>query len=178
MDLPVKSINFICATKKAGEQICNLYTLQYGMSVPIVRPPKVWGPLYHSGLQPVQRMAENAVAGKPTDYSNIYGERLGNTVYIKDCARAIGLVHLAHSLKHNIYNISDALQHSPAEYAEAIREVIPEAQIKLGKTRSAKDVDDPPMSIERIKEELGFTPEYDLKRAVRDYIDWLREGKY
>jgi len=34
------------------------------------------------------------------------------------------------------------------------------------------------MSIERIKEDVGFTPEYDLKRGVRAYIDWIRDGKY
>jgi len=49
---------------------------------------------------------------------------------------------------------------------------------QIGTTRSEKDFDLPAISIERIREDLGFIPEYDLKRAVRAYIDWVRDGKY
>ena len=123
-------------------------------------------------------MVENAVAGKPTDYSNIYGLTKSHRVYVRDCARAVALVHLAPVLKHDIYNVSDGKLTTLADFAEAIKEIIPNAQIKLGTTRSAKDVDLPPISIARLKEEFGFTPEYDLKRGVKAYIDWLRDGKY
>jgi hypothetical protein len=27
-----------------------------------------------------------------------------------------------------------------------------------------------------LREDTGFTPAYDVERAVRDYIDWLRAG--
>ena len=180
LDLPVESGNYISATKKIGEQICELYAREYGLSVPTVRPTQVWGPLYWSGLQPIQAMVENAVAGvsTPTDFSHVCGVTKRHFVYVRDCAKAISLVHLAPSLKHNIYNISDGELRSLADFAEAVREVIPDAQIKLGTTRSEADIDQPPINIERIKEDLGFTPDYDLNRAVRAYIDWVRDGKY
>jgi UDP-glucose 4-epimerase len=178
MNLPWASLGYISGTKKAGEQICQLYAEEYGMSIPIVRPSDVWGPLYRSGRQRQQAMVENSVSGRPTELSKVYGGRKWPYVYVRDCARAINLVHLTPSLKHNIYNIADGEAHSLFDFAEAIREVIPTAQIELGTTRSEKDFDLPPMSIERIREDLGFTPEYDFKRAVRAYIDWVREGKY
>ena len=56
--------------------------------------------------------------------------------------------------------------------------MIPTAQIELGTTRSEKDIDLPPRSIERIREDLGFIPEYDFIKAVKAYIDWVRDGKY
>ncbi len=177
-DLPLQSFGYISATKKAGEQICQLYAKEYKLSIPIVRPPLVWGPMYHSGLQHQQAMVENAVAGKPTDLSQVYGERKMVYVYVRDCAKAISLIHLAPSLKHDIYNISDGESRTLADFAKAIREAIPSAQIKLGTTRSEKDSDLPPMSIERIKEDVGFTPDYDLKRGVKAYIDWVRDRKY
>jgi UDP-glucose 4-epimerase len=177
-DLPLESPGYIAATKKAGEQICRLYAREYKLSIPMVRPPMVWGPMYHSGLQQQHAMVENAVAGKPTDLSQVYGERKLIYVYVRDCAKAISLVHLAPSLKHDVYNISDGESRTLADFAKAIREVIPSAQIKLGTTRSDKDSDLPPMSIERIKEDVGFTPDYDLKRGVKAYIDWIRDGKY
>jgi nucleoside-diphosphate-sugar epimerase len=30
------------------------------------------------------------------------------------------------------------------------------------------------MDITRIKEEVGYHPQYDIKRSVEEYIDWLR----
>jgi nucleoside-diphosphate-sugar epimerase len=30
------------------------------------------------------------------------------------------------------------------------------------------------MDITRIKEEVGYRPQYDIKRGVEEYIDWLR----
>ena len=40
------------------------------------------------------------------------------------------------------------------------------------------EVDLPAMNIERIRQDVGFAPDYDLKRAVKAYIDWLRDGQY
>jgi len=177
-DLPVQSFGYISATKKAGEQICQLYSKEYKLSIPIVRPPGVWGPMYHSGLQVQQAMVESAVEGKPIDLSQVCGERKMVYIYVRDCAKAISLVHLAPSLKHDIYNISDGESHTLADFAKAIREVIPSAQIKLGTERAETDLDLPPMSIERIKEDVVFVPDYDLSRGVKAYIEWLRDGKY
>jgi nucleoside-diphosphate-sugar epimerase len=30
------------------------------------------------------------------------------------------------------------------------------------------------MDITRIKEEVGYRPQYDIKRGVEEYVDWLR----
>jgi UDP-glucose 4-epimerase len=180
-DIPVRSPGpsaYITATKKAGEQICLLYAEKHGLSIRIVRPPLVWGPMYNSGMQPQDVMVQNAVAGKPSDFSQLYGQKRAVFVYVRDCAKAISLVHLAPSLKHDIYNISDGDSHTFADFAEAVREVVPNAQIKLGITRSEADPDWPEMSIERIKEDVGFRPDYDIRRAVKAYVDWLGEGKY
>ncbi len=199
-DLPASSTiaPYIAGTKKAGEQICQLYANEYKMTVPIVRPPLVWGPMYQSGLQPQDVMVRNAVAGKATDLPRVYGNTKKVFAYVRDCAKAISLVHLAPSLNYPIYNISDGQSHTLAEFEEAIREIIPSAQIKLGRARTGTDayspgigieqkkedvgtemdVDLPAMSIERIRQDVGFAPDYDLKRAVKAYIDWLREGKY
>ena len=176
--LPATSPEWISGTKKAGEQICQLYAQQYGMSIPIVRPPQVWGPLYWTRRSPVHAMMENAVLGQATDLSGIDGGQKSSYVYVRDCAKAISLVHLAPSLEHGIYNISDGEGHSLAEFAAAVKAVIPGALIKLGNTRGPRDMAAPPMSIGRIKSELGFTPDYDLKRAVKAYIAWLRDGEY
>ena len=179
-DLPVASFYnpYIGATKKAGEQVCLLYADEYHMSVPIIRPPLVGGPMYRSGLQHQVTMVKNAVEGTATDLAGVYGGTKMVFLYVRDCAKAISLVHLAPSLKHAIYNVSDGETHTLGDFAEVIREFIPSAQIRLGTTRSGTDVDYPETSIERIRQDVGFVPQYDLKRAVSSFIDWLKEGKY
>jgi UDP-glucuronate 4-epimerase len=177
-DLPVISSDWIAGTKKAGEQICQLYAKEYGLSIPMVRPPQVWGPLYWTHRSPIQDMVENAIAGKPSDFSSVEGHTKSAYIYVRDCARAISLVHLTPSLKYDIYNISDGENRSLTDFAEAVKEVIPGVQIRFGKTPSERDIKPPSMSIERIKSDLGFAPEYDLTRAVRAYIEWLRDGRY
>lgn len=177
-DLSATSGEWISGSKKAGEQICQLYMRQYGLSIPVARPPQVWGPLYWTHRSPVHTMIENAIAGKPSDFSRIYGGNTSPYIYVRDCARAIGLIHLAPVLKHALYNIADSENHSLFDFARAIKEVIPDARIELGEIIPPGFTESPPMSIERIQSDLGFVPDYDLKRAVRAYIAWLRDGQY
>ena len=177
-DLPAISSEWIGGSKKAGEQICKLYAKQYGLSLPIVRPPQVWGPLYWTHRSPVHTMIESAIAGKPADLSGNWGGASSPFVYVRDCVKAVSLVHLASALKYNIYNIGEEQNRSLLDFAQAVRKVIPGAQIKLGEKKPDTDEGRPRMSIERIKSDLGYAPDYDLKRAVKAYIEWLRDGEY
>ena len=127
-------------------------------------------------------MIKNALSSKPSDFSHLYGKAKNVYLYVHDAAKAIGLVHLAPSLKHSIYNVSDGDVHSLMDFAAEIRNVIPEAIIRLGEREPDEDMksmiekDLPAMSIERIKNELGFNPDYDLSRGVAAYMDWARNG--
>ncbi|MFC2071394.1 hypothetical protein ACFLUU_01565 [Chloroflexota bacterium] len=73
--------------------------------------------------------------------------------------------------------------HSSRDFAETIKEVIPEIQIKFATVDPEREKGEaarkyPPMPIDRIKEGVSFTLDYDLKRGVLAYPDWLRDGKY
>ena len=180
MDLPPLSSDPISMAKKAGEQICLLYENEYRLSCPIIRMPLVWGPLYRGERSPLANMIKNVLSSKPSEFSHIYGKAKNVYLYVEDAAKAIGLVHLTPSLKHRIYNVSDGGVHSLMDFAMEIRKLVPEATIQLGEREPDEDrksmieKDLPPMSIERIKDELGFKPDYDLNRGVAAYMDWAR----
>ena len=178
MNLPVESHGWVAGTKRAMEQVCQMYAHEYSMSVPIVRITAVWGPLYWTGARPINLMVDAAIAGKPLDLSHLCGLIRINHTYVRDIAKAIGMIHLVSSLNHNIYNAAYEKLFSYNDFVEAIKEVIPSTQIKLGTTRSEKDVDQTLRSIDRIKEDEGFTLDYDLKKGVKAYIEWVRDGKY
>lgn len=176
VDLPAISCTFIGNTKKAAEQICFLYMKEYGLSIPIIRLARVYGPAAHWGRNPMEVMIRNTVAGEPTDLSYISGKSCVAPIYVKDCAKGISLVHLAEAPKHNIYNLGDGKFYSWLEVAEIVSKLIPDAEIRLGTGEPA--VNFFPMSIDRIKEEMGFAPDYDINQGIRAYIDWFKEGKY
>ena len=179
--LPPVSFSYIGNTKKMVEQMLLLYTNDYGLSAPSVRVGGVYGP-------PVRRvpwtrsaiviMVANAVAGKPSDHPDLSPNDYNSSpIYSMDNAKGIGLIHMAKSLKHYHYNLAEGKAYSWAKIVQAIKEVIPDADIRLGPAKPEEKAEKPrTMSIDRIKEELGFAPDYDLKRGIKAYIDWLREG--
>jgi UDP-glucose 4-epimerase len=175
-DLPLKSLHTISLTKKVGDLICNHYAREYEMEIIITRPCQLYGPLYSSERNPLQRMVENAVAGKTTDLSEVAPNDGNNIMYVKDCARALVLIHLKEKLQFRIYNIADEY-FTYREMATAVRKVIPTAEIHLGLERA-----DVPgrmfLNLDRLKNEFGFTPEYDLESGIRDWMDWLRDGQF
>jgi UDP-glucose 4-epimerase len=177
-EIPAATSDWISGSKKAGEQICQLFAREYNLSIPIVRPPQVWGPLYWTGRSPIKSMLENALAGRSTDLSQFDCFTRNPYIYVRDCVKALSLVHLAPSLKHGIYNISEGESHSLADFARAIKEIIPQASFRLGEERPPEDEATISMNTDRLKEEVGFAPDYPLKRAIQVYLEWMRDGKY
>jgi len=168
----------IAGVKRLCEQICILYAQRYGLSVPILRLDRLYGPLSHGRRFPIRTMVENAMDARLCDLSDFFGGDRANYTYIKDAAKGVTLVHLAPTLAHQIYNVAEGAMYSYIDFVEAIRGVLPHAEIILGSDRPLGHREYPPLSIERIQKEMGFVPDYDLKRAVRHYIVWLKEGTY
>jgi UDP-glucose 4-epimerase len=172
-----RHIGYIPCMKRAGEQICLLYAEQYNMSVCLIRGGRGYGPNKPSASMPLQRMVLNALEGKPTDMTGMPENRTEAPVYVKDLARGYGLLHLADSLKHPIYNISSGNSYSLLEFARTVREIIPGAEIRLGPASPDEEAFCP--DITRAKEDVGYIPEYaGVKEGIQAWIDFLRDGKY
>jgi len=163
-------------SKKAGEQICLMYAKEYNLSVCMIRGGTGYGPGSH-GANPPDVMIPNALEGKPVDLTHLPENSTFTPVYIKDLAKGYGLIHLAESPKHHIYNISSGNMYTFSEIARTVKEIIPKADIRLG-SPSPEVVPFCP-SIERAKEEFGYSPDYaDIKKGIMAYIDYLRNGTY
>lgn len=176
-DLPLESPHYISLTKKACEMICDFYIKEYGLSIFIVRSSQTYGPLYTSGLNPLQKMVENSVANKPTYLPEVHPDDGNNIIYVKDCARAIGLVHLAKKPQFIIYNAGDKYV-TYGEMAEMVKKIINDAEINLGPGKKEKINEPIYLNMDRLNKEFKFLPEFDLENGIKDYIQWLRNGKY
>jgi UDP-glucose 4-epimerase len=172
--LPPLSFSDVGNKKRAAEQIGLLYAKTYGMSVASVRVGHNYGPA--CDWQEENQMITNALAGVAAEYPAIPANRRRHTVYAKDSAEGTCFIHLAGSLKHYIYNLSDGGHPTMEEVREAILEFVPGAEIRLAPPGLEK-TEYRPISMERMKGEFGFVP-LDVRQGVRAYVDFVKEGKY
>ena len=81
---------------------------------------------------------------------------------------------MADKLSQRIYNIGSETPMTYGEFVEAVKTAVPDAQINLQPGRNPRYRPNAYMDITRIKEEVGYQPQYVIKRSVEEYIDWLR----
>lgn len=82
----------------------------------------------------------------------------------------------------SVYNLSCGVLHSLEDILIAVRQVSGEAfdWVEVGENEDA-DLQSPggsltgPMSIRRAQDELGFTPQYNLDRGVKEYCEWWKD---
>jgi UDP-glucose 4-epimerase len=178
--LPMQSGNPTETFKKAMEILGFHYASRTDCEVVALRIGTPFGPLYHSLAAPTSRICHAAAKGMPVSFT---GARRGapheqdetEAFYIKDCARAIQLLQMAEKLPQRIYNISGERPISYKEFVEAVKRVVPETNLSLEPGHGPGHRPNGYMDITRIKEELGYQPEYDVYRGVEEYIQWLRK---
>ncbi len=177
--LPVESVNPTETFKKAMEITGMHYASRTGLEVIALRIGSPYGPLYHSGAAPTSRICHAAAKGVPVDFRGTRGgaphedDEVG-AFYIKDCGAAIQRLQMAEKLPHKIYNIGGDRGIKYREFAEAVRNGAPNTQINLQSGNGPRHRPDAYLDISRIKEDVGYEPQYGLERGVAEYIDWLR----
>jgi UDP-glucose 4-epimerase len=178
--LPVVAPHQIHAFKKTAELFATLTGDTAGFDTVSLRIGTIWGPL---GLPDtpffaLPRLLSAAVWGEDPDLTPprplAYAEDATDLCYVKDCGRAIALLMLAERLNHRIYNVSSGRLVQYSEVVAAINAAVPGANITLPEGRNPDRPTDNYLDITRLREDTGFQPEYDVERAVPDYVDWLR----
>ena len=178
--LPVVAPHQIPVFKKTAELFAALVGDSAGLETVSLRIGTVWGPLGlpDSPFFALPRLLSAAVWGEDPDLTPprplAYAEDARDLCYVKDCGRAIALLMLAERLNHRIYNVSSGRLVPYSEVVAAINAVVPGANITLPEGRNPDQPPDNYLDITRLRKDTGFRPEYDVERAVPDYVDWLR----
>ena len=89
---------------------------------------------------------------------------------------AIQLVQMADKLSHRIYNISGESPITYGEFVDVVKKVVPNAEINLPPGRGPRYRPNAYLDITRLKQEVGYLPQYTIERAVGEYTDWLRQN--
>ncbi|HEV7968259.1 MAG TPA: NAD(P)-dependent oxidoreductase [Candidatus Acidoferrales bacterium] len=182
--LKVESASATGAFKKAFEILALHYGDRTKQDVIALRIGVVWGPLYHSMYNMPSRMVHGALQGGTVDLTQATGIPAGpsceedetDLCYVKDCAKAIQMVHMAAKLTHRIYNVGSGETASNAQLREAVLKAAPGVRVILQPGKSAGYRSNAYLDLSRISADTGYKPEYTLETGVADYVAWLRDG--
>ena len=179
MFLPVTSTNPTETWKKAWEITGLHYGDRTGLDVISARLSGIYGPLYHTLVNLPSRMCHAAAKGVAADFSGARGgapfeEDQSDFCYVKDCAQGLQLLMSAEKLPNRIYNVAAGVARSNKELAEAVQRVVPNTEIKLQPGKGPRYKPNQYLDITRARNDVGYTQEYPIERAVEDYIGWLR----
>jgi UDP-glucose 4-epimerase len=182
LPLPMTAGHVIPAFKKAGELLTDYLADATGIEILNYRISP-WGPGGNPSpsFAALAQLVHAAARGTAPDFSALrspaYGDDGIDVCYAKDCARAIALLQLAPRLNHRTYNIASGRVVTNREVATALKELVPDARIELPEGRRPAGSGQPAcLDIARLREDTGYQPAYDTRRAVADYLAWLREG--
>ena len=182
MPLRIEPSHPIEAFKKA-EELLGQYLAGAGRTDLIsLRLGSIYGPLYrtlrHWPAQLVhaavsKRSAPLDIPGLPRFYSDDHATDL---CFVKDCARAVRLIHNAPGLKHKSYNVGGGQDVTNRRFAEAAASVFPGFKVRMEEGTGPDNWPNAILDISRAREDAGYVPLYTIEQALESYASWLREG--
>ena len=176
-DFPVGGHKFYTVTKICSEHLVQAYAAAYDLDTIILRPSGVFGRGHYLGGSTVGKIMRdlvlNVIKGEPF---TIETERYfaNEYVYAKDVALAIELACNAKDPAQRIYNVGTGVITRAVDLAQAIREISPKLEVKEIGSGNVSVQKRFPLDLSHSKAELGYSPQFPLKEALRDYTKELR----
>jgi len=185
-NFPTSPGGIYATTKLACEHLGRNYRDLYGIEFAALRFARVFGPGYWSpsstpnvGTRAIKEIIEGCLRGRSISMERPVGER-DEWLYARDAARAIVCALVAKPLVHTAFNIGSGVSYHFDDMVAAIREQIPNADIKIldqapqklahGVYQTLMPI---PTDISRADRELGYKPRFLLKAAIKDYVETL-----
>ena len=176
---PIPGLPGILQYQKIVELAAQEFATATGVSSICVRLMGFWGPFQDTDQGALaNRLAHAAVSGKPVDLNDAFftfQDDEVDSLYIKDLARAIALLHTAEKLQHSVYNIGSGRATPNRELVESVKKAVPGFDVNLPPGRFPFPPL-PTMEVKRLHDDTGFTPKFDTQSAIQDYVNWLKAG--
>jgi nucleoside-diphosphate-sugar epimerase len=175
-DAPTGGHNLYTVTKLCSEHLVHAYAMQHNLDAVIVRPGGVFGRGHYVGGSTVglvmRDLALSVIRGGPINIdASVYAPN--EYVYAKDVALAIHLACKAQALQQRTYNAGTGVVTGPKQLAEIAQEVAPQAEVKVIGPSGEAEGKEAPLDLSASQRELGYTPKFPLKEALRDYMEEL-----
>lgn len=166
--------------KLAVEHIGSIYERAYGVTCISLRLSGVYGSPADNEVKFYKIAVEKAVRRLPVKFDS-GGDQMRDFIHVKDVASAIQLaLDVDESrLEHRTFNIAWGQPYPQREFVRIINDVCHEILVAMG-PGTGPQIDTIAQdygaiicqnkSIERAKKELGWTPIYDLRSGIEDYV--------
>lgn len=150
------------------------------METVALRFPAQFGPLYTSMYNPVACLTHAYVRKNPELLKDRALRKFVDISYALDNAEAVATAVLADQLSHRLYNVSSGTHVTARETLEAFYRVAPEAKDILGldPNEQPNESGEEYLDINRIKDDLGWSPKFNIETMLDDYVNWLRSNDY
>jgi nucleoside-diphosphate-sugar epimerase len=173
---PVGGHNLYATTKICSEHLVHSYSEQYKLDTITIRPGGVFGRGHYVGGSTVGRvMRDLAMSIINAEIISIDRQvyAANEYVYGKDVAYALHLACKAVDPKQRTYNAGTGVVTGPEELAQIAKALAPNAEVKLVASAGSSASKSVPLDLSVSKAELGYTPQFPLKEALRNYMEEL-----
>jgi nucleoside-diphosphate-sugar epimerase len=177
--------NLYGITKFASEMITRRYGQLHGLSTATVRLSTPYGPMERvTGHRAVMSVFHDWT-GRVARGEGITTEDMDDGrdyIYITDIADGLRTVLDSPNLPHNLYNLTTGIWLTLEEILDGVIELSPSTQVTTPTAKLAVaaggNYSRGPLSSHRLFSDLGWTPSYDLKAGLTDYLKWRTESGY
>lgn len=172
------------ATKKCAEILASYLSSQTKVEYVDARLTAMYGPHYDASRGFfIGRLVHAAATGQTPDLTGMHGglpyaQDAGDQCYIKDAAMGLALLQTSKTLNHQLYNVASGRPTTNQDIVDAIKKVVPDFDIALpdGHAQGPGAMPSWHMDIDRLRQDTGFVPAFDIDTGIADYIAWVRDG--
>lgn len=160
------------ANKQAAEDLGRAYVSTFGLDVLAVRYAAVFGPWRLGGGGGPTSMMEKWLRGAIEGEEVEIGPAPEDWIYSKDAAKGTHLACWVEKTPDRLFNLGTGELYRQRDIVEALRSAVPGAKVRVAALTGASP-ENPPMSIDRARAQLGYEPEFSLEAGLADYRDWM-----
>lgn len=164
-DARVDPLTVYDGTKLMAEVHCTSHRRTYGSDVASFRTGFVFG----RGTQIGEYFLPRVLRGEPVAEA-VGRDHPCDFTYVVDLAEALVAAAEAPALAHGVYNITGGRIRTRGELAQAVRDLVPGAQITQGQGADPARHLRGACVIERARRDFGWTPRFSLETGLADWL--------
>jgi UDP-glucose 4-epimerase len=189
-DICLPLVGIYPLSKLTAEQLVHTYRQLYKVDAIAIRPYTIFGPGLTRPYHPIVPVVEAAARREPIHYET-GGDTAFDLTYVKDFVKGAIGAYDCRSPRYYLYNVSFGRNRTMFQVCDVLKQLFPELPIKMGSglwggvLTKGEQTDltyrmsqRPPQDITRARQDFNFEPEWDLDRAIPDWIQWIQRGKY
>lgn len=166
------------STKLCGEIMGFQYRKTFDLDFVALRFSMTFGPgklSRHGPLAVHSKIIENSMLKRPVRIHQ-GADQKDDMIYTGDCARAAVMAAFKEGLKSHVFNVGTGVGKTLIDFSNAVKTIYPDADIRIGPGLDYLGIKYNTycvFDISRARDELGFSPEFNLEGAVEDYIETM-----